>query len=177
MAAFNITSLEPFSFTKPDNWEKWIRRFDRFRMSTGLAEKSQSDQVNTLIYSMGDQAEDILLSFRLSEEEAKTYSIVVEKFQNHFVRRRNVIYERSKFNQQIQESGEIVDSFITDLYKLAQTCNYGHLAGEMIRDRIVAGIHDGAVAEKLQVDPDLILERAIQITRQSEMVKSQQSTV
>ena len=88
MAVFNITSPEPFSFTKPDNWEKWIRRFDRFRMSTGLAEKSQSDQVNTLIYSMGDQAEDILLSFRLSEEEAKTYSTVVEKFQNHFVRRR-----------------------------------------------------------------------------------------
>ena len=47
----------------------------------------------------------------------------------------------------------------------------------MIRDRIVAGIRDGAMAVKLQVDPDLTLERAIQITRQSKMVKSQQSTV
>ena len=122
MAAFNITSPEPFSFTKPDNWEKWIRRFDRFHMSSGLAKKSQSDQVNTLIYSMGDQAEDILFSFRLSEEEAKTYSTVVEKFQNYFVRQKH--YERPKFNQRIQESGETVDSFITDLYKLAQTCNY-----------------------------------------------------
>ena len=114
MAAFNITSPEPFSFTQPENWENWIRRFDRFRRSSGLAEKSQPDQVNTLIYSMGNQAEDILLSFRLSEEEVKIYSTVVEKFHHYFVRRRNIIYERSKFNQRIQESGETVDSFITD---------------------------------------------------------------
>ena len=47
----------------------------------------------------------------------------------------------------------------------------------MIRDRIVAGIRDGAVAERLQTDPELTLEKAIQMTRQSEMLKSQQSTV
>ena len=47
----------------------------------------------------------------------------------------------------------------------------------MIIDRIVAGIRDGAVAENLQVDPELTLEKAIQITRLSKMVKSQQPTV
>ena len=31
----------------------------------------------------------------------------------------------------------------------------------MIRDRIVAGIRDGAVAERLQMDPELTLEKAI----------------
>ena len=55
---------------------------------------------------MGDQAEDILLSFQLTEEEAKTYSTVVEKFQNYFVRRRNISYERSKFNQQYRSPGK-----------------------------------------------------------------------
>ena len=58
-----------------------------------------------------------------------------------------------------------------------QTCNYGQLTDEMIRDRIMEGIRDGAIVEKLQVDPELTLEKAIQITRQSKMVKSQQSTV
>ena len=121
---------------------------------------------------MGDQAEDILLSFRLTEEEAKKYSTVVEKFQQYFVKRKNFIYERSKFNQRIQELDETIDSFVTDLYRLAQTCNYGELTDEMIRDRIVAGIRDGAAAERLQTDPELTLEKAIQMTRQSEMLKS-----
>ena len=93
MAAFNIDPPEPFLFSQPENWEKWIHRFDRFRKSSGMAEKPEPDQVNTLIYSMGDQVEDILLSFRLIEEEAKKYSTVVEKFQQY--------YERSKFNQRM----------------------------------------------------------------------------
>ena len=126
---------------------------------------------------MGDQAEDILLSFRLTEEEAKKYSTVVEKFQQCFVKRKNVIYERSKFNQRIQELDETIDSFVTDLYRLAQMCNYGKLTDKMIRDQIVAGIRDAAVAKRLQTDPELTLEKVIQMTRQSEMLKSQQPTV
>ena len=59
MAAFNITPPEPFLFSQLENWEKWIRHFDRFRKSSGMAEKPEPDQVNTV-------AEDILLSFRLT---------------------------------------------------------------------------------------------------------------
>ena len=99
MATFTIAPPEPFLFSQPENWGKWIRRFNRFCKSSGMAEKPEPDQVNTLIYSMGDQAEDILLSFRLTEEEAKKYLTVVENFQQYFVKRKNVIYERSKFNQ------------------------------------------------------------------------------
>ena len=63
MAAFSIAPPEHFSFTQPENWPKWICRFDHFCQLSGLAAKSDSDQVNTLIYSMGDQVKDILLSF------------------------------------------------------------------------------------------------------------------
>ena len=117
------------------------------------------------------------MSFRLSKEEVKKYSTVIEKFQQYFVKRKNVIYERTKFNQRIQKLDETVDSFVTELYRLARTCNYGNLTNEMIRDRIVTGIRDRAVAERLQMDPKLTLEKAIQMTRESEMLKCQQSTV
>ena len=61
----------------------------------------------------------------------------------------------------MQESDETVDSFITALYRLVETCNYGELTDEMIRDRIVVGIRDNVVAERLQLDPELTLEKAI----------------
>ena len=83
------------------------------------------------------------------------------KFEQYFVKCRNVIYECSKFNQRVQESDETVDSFITALYRLVETCNYGELTDEMIRDRIVMGIHDNLVAERLQLDPELTMEKAI----------------
>jgi len=83
-----------------------------FRQATGLASKPDKMQINTLIYSMGDKAEDILKSFALSHEDAKKYSIVITKFNNHFIKCRNVIYDRAKFNSWSQQEGESVKDFI-----------------------------------------------------------------
>jgi len=44
--------------------------------------------VNTLIYTMGDEADDILSSFKLMDEDKKDYKIV-KKFEAHFVKWRN----------------------------------------------------------------------------------------
>ena len=88
------------------------------------------------------KADDILRSFKLSADDSKKYSVVNEKFEGHLVKRRNVIFERAKFNSRKQDAGESVDAFITALYALADRCNYGTLHDEMIRDRIVVGIRE-----------------------------------
>ena len=100
--------------------------------------------------------------------------MVKSKFDDHFVKRRNVIFERAKFNRRIQEGGESVDTFITALYSLAEHCGYSELHDEMIRDRIVVGIRNSALSEKLQLDPRLTLDSAISQVRQSEAIKQQQ---
>ena len=45
-------------------------------MASDLASKSEENQVNTLVYSMGDKADDILQSFNVSEDDSKKYSAV-----------------------------------------------------------------------------------------------------
>ena len=47
----------------------------------------------------------------------------------------------------------------------------------MIRDRIVVGLQDAALSEKLQLEPELTLESAIAKVRHSEQVKRQQPMV
>ena len=49
--------------------------------------------MNTLLYSMGDEADDILRSFKLSSDELEKYDTVKAKFDQHFVKKRNVIFE------------------------------------------------------------------------------------
>ena len=146
-------------------------------IASALNTKSEKMQVNALIYFMGDQADDILLSFGLSEENRKKCNMVKEKLDGHFVIRRNTIYERAKFNQRKQLPGESIDDFITALYGLVEHCEYSKLSETMIRDRIVVGIADGTLAEKLQLDSRLTLETAIAKTRESETVKKQQPVV
>ena len=99
-----------------------MRRFERFHVASGLSSRDGEIQVNTLIYAMGDQADDIFRSFTLSEEERKSYSVVKEKFDRHFIQRRNVIFERARFNRRKQEEGESAETFITALFSLAEHC-------------------------------------------------------
>ena len=173
-ATFQVSLPEPFCFTRPEEWPKWIRRFECFRIASGLEESRDDVQVNTLIYAMGDQTDDILRSFALTEDDRKNYAIVRAKFDGHFIQRRNVIFERAKFNRRKQEEGEPVESFITSLYALAEHCGYGNLHGEMIRDRIVVGIRNSKLSEKLQLNAELTLDGAISQVRQTEAVKLQQ---
>ena len=97
MAAYQVAPPEQFDFSRLDDWPKWVRRFEKFRCMSGLTDKAEAVQVHTLIYSMGDAADDILKSFHLTEEESKTYGTVKDKFDNHFIKKRNVIYERARF--------------------------------------------------------------------------------
>ena len=174
MRLFQVVPPESFNFACPEQWTKWIRRFERFRIASGLSAKDDEAQVNTLIYAMGDEADDILRSFNLSEDDSKRYDAVKGKLEN---KRRNVIYERARFNMRRQEENEAIDTFVTALYALAEHRGYGSLHDEMIRDRIVVGIRNTSLSERLQLDPKLTLESAVTQVRQSETVKQQQAVL
>ena len=144
-------------------------------MASELNKRDEKSQVNTLIYSMGDQANDILQSFGLSDADREKYKSVKDKFDGHFIIKRNVIFERARFNMRVKEEGESVDSLITDLYTLAEFCVFGDLHDELIHDRIVVGIRDKNLSERLQLESELTLSKAINAVRQKEVVKKQQN--
>ncbi|CAB3984465.1 Hypothetical predicted protein [Paramuricea clavata] len=142
MASFQVQPPEKFTF-KPEDWLKWSRRFERFRMASGLENESEESQVNTLIYSMGSEADDIVQSLGIAEGDQKKYNVVKKKFEDFFIIKRNVV----------------------------EHCNFGVLCEELIRDRIVVGIRDKALSEKLQLEADLTLEKAVNFARQKETVR------
>ena len=129
------------------------------------------------MYAMGDEAEDIILSFNLTEEDSKKYSVMKDKFESYFVKRKNIIYQRVNFNAREQEDGESVDTFITSLYSLAEKCVFVNLYDDMIRDRIIVGIKDTVLSELMQLDDDLTLEKTSKMVRQSEQVKQEQRDI
>ena len=71
-----------------------------------------------LMYLLGDNADSILSSFRLSKEQYNLYDTIKQKFQDYFNVRHSVIYERAKFNFRKQEVGKSVDDFLTSLHTL-----------------------------------------------------------
>ncbi|GBN48552.1 hypothetical protein AVEN_233102-1 [Araneus ventricosus] len=124
MAALHINPPENFTFSTPSYWSKWKMRFERYRIASGLSTKTGNEQVNSLLYIMGEQAEDIFSSFGLSETEQDDFDTVLKKFNDHFVKQ-NTIFERAQFNKRVQLDGESVNKFITALYTLAEHCVQG----------------------------------------------------
>ncbi|KAH7932339.1 hypothetical protein HPB52_024703 [Rhipicephalus sanguineus] len=74
-AAQPATPLNPFvvelpeklDFRRPEEWKRWFTRWERYRVISGLKKQDDETQVNTLIYAMVREAEDILASLKLSD--------------------------------------------------------------------------------------------------------------
>ncbi|UYV79930.1 hypothetical protein LAZ67_18001125, partial [Cordylochernes scorpioides] len=170
-----IQPPETFDFSTPNEWPKWRKRFERYLVVSGMKKKEEADKIDLFMYLMGDRADDIFRTFKFEkEEEATKIDSVLKAFDSHFCVRKNIIYERAKFNSRIQEDREPVDEFITSLYKLADSCEFEGLHEQLIRDRIVVGVRDKALSERMQLDSELTLEKAVKMVRQQEAVRQQQ---
>ena len=77
-----------------------------------------------------------------SDAERQKMDNVLELWQNYCIGRTNVIYERYKFNNRSQEANGSIDANTTALRTLAETCEFGSLKDDLIRDRLVCGIRD-----------------------------------
>lgn len=95
---------------------------------------------------------------------------LLEKLNTYFILKVNVIHERARFFLRTQKHDESVEEYIRSLY---ETCQFGLVKIENIRDRLVTGIMDKELSEKLQLTADLMLDRAVEILRQSEQIKGQ----
>ena len=100
---------------------------------------------------MGKDAEGTLTSTNISEDDRELYMAVLTKFDAFFQVRRNTIFECARFNQGSQSEGESVEQLITSLYGLTENCDFGAMKEEMIRDRIVVGIRDSLLSERMQI--------------------------
>ena len=166
MASLRLEVPENFDFRSPDDWPRWKKRFEQFCLGSGLAGEDEERQTSTLLYCLGGEAEDVLGSTNITEGERKQYSKVLEKFDSHFQVRRNLIFERARFNKCDQREGESAEQYITALYQLAERCEY--------RDfKLVVGIRNTSLSEKLQMDAALTLEKAKRLIRQHEAVHEQ----
>lgn len=111
-----ISPPDRFDFRKPDEWQKWKRRFEQFLSASGLEKEDETMRVSTLLYSLGEEAHDVLTSTNITDADKKKYATVMEKFDGHCDVRKNVIFERARFNKMNQLEDETAEEYITTLY-------------------------------------------------------------
>ena len=146
-----------------------------YAIATELNKKSKPVQVSTLLSIIGKECYEVYENLPLTVDERKDSDSIISKLTEYFEPKRNIIYERYLFNSATQRSENKIDQFVNELRKLANTCEYGTLSDELIRDRIVIGISDSSMRARLLRESDLTLNRAIDMCRASEKATCQQS--
>ena len=142
------------------------------RVRTRDRRRRETSQHASLLHRRGGRRR--VNSASITADGRAVYNFVIAKFDGFFRVRRNIIFERARFNRRNQLEGESSEQYIMELYKLSESCEYGDFKDEMIRDRLVAGIRDAALSQQLQLDAELTLDKTTKRIRQREAVSEQQ---
>ena len=177
--ALNLQGLPPPMPADGDlagAWRKWKKRFMIYLKATRQAGDDTPDDIKTsvLLHATGDDGQEAFETFDFADEEEKEkFAPVLEKFEKYYIPKTNLTCERYRFLTRNQEIGETVDKYVTDLRKLAQTCEFGTIRDSLIRDRLVLGLRDHRVTKRLLSAGDPNLDKAFEICRSEEMAVAQ----
>ncbi|KAJ8033383.1 hypothetical protein HOLleu_23606 [Holothuria leucospilota] len=175
-----LRAPNPLSFegNLSTNWKKWIERFDLYLVASGVYKKDAKLQSYLFLHVIGEQGLDVYNSFKFDNEiDRHNVTALKAKFEAYCAPRKNITYERHKFSSRVQQEGETIDQYVTDLRNLSTTCEFGDLKDSLIGDKIVCGLRSDSLRERMLREEDLTLEKAINTCRAAESSKSQAKTL
>nr|CAI5844124.1 unnamed protein product [Callosobruchus analis] len=137
-------------------------------LASGKDNKDDNVKIAILLNLMGENGLIIYNTFDYTEDEERNkLQTVLQKFDAYCNPIKNLVYEHFKFFNRKRLPNETEDQFITALRHLASTCEFKE-NDLMIRDRIVIGIKNSRIQERLLQEANLTLAEAIKISRSME---------
>ncbi|XP_019746382.1 uncharacterized protein LOC109528343 [Hippocampus comes] len=155
-----------------DNWKRFKQRFTIYIAASGAGGDDEKLKAHILLHVIGEDALDVYNSFRLDEANL-TLAELMKKFEEYFVPKQNVTFERYKFFTHDQQQGVPFDQYLAELHTLSKTCEFDTLRDSLVRDRIVCGTADNALRERLLRETELTLDECVSMCRAAETTKAQ----
>ena len=134
-------------------------------MASGKVKEDEKVQCAILLHVIGEEAPETYNTFKFATgEDPNKISVLKKKFEDYFNPRKNTVFERYRFWECKQQEGETIDQFITELKTRAKSCEFGEQHDSIIRDRIVFGVRDTRLKERLlRESSELTLEKGASI--------------
>ena len=162
-----------------ENFRRFKQQFEIYMSAAGYDSKEvpKRKQAAILLNLDGEEAIEVYNTFTFDDETEQDPEVILQKFQEYCEPKKNITFERHVFNTRTQQPTQSFDCFVTELRVQAKKCAYGALQEELIRDRIVVGIRDDNIRSRLLREPDLSLQKCIDIVRAAEVAKKQMHNI
>lgn len=108
------------------------------------------------------------------------YHSIVEAVKNHINPKPSELYSRYVFSKRDQHDGESVADYVTALRKLSENCGFSDKQlplDIMLRDRLVFGISDSTVQQRLLAEKNLTFATAYDLAVTAESAAKHQRAI
>ena len=110
----------PKPLTMDDNlatsWKQWRKIWLRYEIAKGINKQDGIVRVATLLSVIGEDAAKVYHTFTwLAGENEQCIDQGLSTFDSYCEPRTQIIYERFRFNNRIQEAGETISAYVTEL--------------------------------------------------------------
>ncbi|GFY79270.1 reverse transcriptase domain-containing protein [Trichonephila inaurata madagascariensis] len=133
------------------------RRFSKRRkmdwtFNTKSYEAPEKTKTALFRHLCGEELKKQLRAFDLKPNdgcEGVTLQQVLQEFDKYFLDYQNEVFDSFKFLEIKQEQGEIFTDYYSRLHNAVVECNNGESQDRMLRDKLIQGLLDKALQERL----------------------------
>lgn len=147
MATAVCVKVEEFDGNRED-WTQYVERLGHFFDTNGIAE---SDKKRAIFLSVVGPSTYRLLKSLIAPAKpgSKSYDELVKELTEHYDPTPSETVQRHKFHTRVRQEGESVATFVSELRSIATFCNFGDSLDQMLRDRIMCGIRNEMIQNRL----------------------------
>lgn len=163
-------------------WSEWKTAYEIYEAACEYSAKPPATRRALLLHVLGPTARKMVQTFHFpapAEGEAvgDTVAAIFAKFDEKYLPYQNVTQATAVFNSMFQKEGQPIDDFIAALQHQADKCDFGDKQDRLLGDRIIIGIRDTALRERLFRERDLTLAKIIATCRAAEISKRHVSSL
>ena len=147
------------------NWKTWINAYEIYAGATGASSKSEKVQCFHFLHVAGADAQKLYHTLDIADKD-KIHSLT-EAFREYCAGKANITVVRYQFNT-YQQTTESMESYIRELRQRIAYCSYSNMEDDLLCDRLVCGVKDDTLRDKLLQTPNLTLQQCLQTCRMSE---------
>ena len=145
-----------------EDWASYTKRLQQYFAANDIAEDKQKP---ILLSACRIATYRLIKNLTAPANPAdKSFAQLVKLVGDHHSPKPSVIVERFRFNTRIRQQGESVVNFIAELRHLTRYCEFGSVLNDMLRDRLVRGIENSHIQQRLLSEPNLTLDKAVEIS-------------
>lgn len=155
MASMAVT-IEPYR--KGCSFADWVERLEYSFVINAITDQNKKAYLIALsgpvIFS------ELRLLYPRESLSEVSYPDMVAKLKARLDKIESDLVQRMKFNSRVQQPDETAEDFVLSLKLQAEFCSFGEFKQVAIRDRILAGLRDGALRHRLLNEESLTLQSA-----------------